>query len=105
MEQNHLLDVGELVKALHLVLEAIERNETDSALKYLRFTKGIVNVSDAFEHRAKAYLTAIFAELHMLIDARYSDSDTMYDYFIRAMTYIYGSDHVVILFCILAVLI
>jgi tryptophan 2,3-dioxygenase len=96
---SDIKDLTELMKALKHAITRIKEGDQDGAYAALRFARGIVNVSDFLEPHAKAIMTAVFAEFSSVLEPFSSDSDVLFDNFLRSMEFIYGSTHVVMSDC------
>ena len=89
-------DKEELAQSLLQVVKCIQAGDKVQGMISLRFSKGLVNNMHAIDAPAKAYLLNLFAELHMLLDSTFHESDLFYDQFLRAMVHLYGDNHAII---------
>mmetsp|Transcript_4831 Transcript_4831/g.7348 ORF Transcript_4831/g.7348 Transcript_4831/m.7348 type:complete len:1311 (+) Transcript_4831:91-4023(+) len=96
---SDIRDLNEIIKSIRLAMNRMKEGDNEAASASLRFAKGLVNVSDFLEPHAKAIMTSVFAEFHHIIDPLTTDSDVLFDNFIRSMEFIYGREHVVLSDC------
>jgi hypothetical protein len=92
-------DLVELAGSMRQILDRMKTGEKEAAETSLRFARGLVNISTFLEPHAKAILTAVFAEIHSILDPNSTDCDVLFENFIRSMEFIYGPDHIVLSDC------